>query len=61
MACENGGEIVSRGKVVQVTGDQLEEIRKSGMSWFKYSQARLTNYHRDVISQHFEIQRNFRR
>lgn len=42
-------EIISKGRVSHVQEWQLEGLRRLGLSWFAYSQARLTRGHLEAI------------
>jgi len=44
-------EIISRGRCVEVTETQLEELRQKKIGWFAYCQKRLTLRHDAVVQQ----------
>lgn len=44
-------EIISKGRCVPVSGEELDEVRSKELGWYAYSQARLTRSH-DAAVQH---------
>lgn len=45
-----GVQIISRGRIKVVAEAELSELRERGLSWFKYSQYRLTMDHQTAIA-----------
>lgn len=41
-------QIISKGRLVDVTPEQLEEVRRTG-SWFTYTTKRLSQSHHEAI------------
>lgn len=42
-------EIVSRGRVMLVSGAQLDQLRSANISWYAYCQKRLTLSHDSAV------------
>ncbi|NHR04405.1 hypothetical protein HA052_04265 [Chromobacterium haemolyticum] len=42
-------EIVSKGRIVAVGAEQLDEVGQLGIGWYSYCQARLSRSHTTAI------------
>lgn len=51
-------EIISKGRCVPVSGEELDEVRSKKLGWYAYSQARLTRSHVAAVQHLTRFSRN---
>lgn len=54
----NQVEIISKGRCVSVSDEDLEAVRSQGLGWYTYCQARLTRSHDSAVQHLTRFRRN---